>query len=107
VNSITPSADEHIIGGAPMLLVPAGDFLMGSTDKVIAAALAACSRCRREEFEGEMPQHLVYLDAFWMAKFELRAWVGFCLGMRHLAASGSRGSGSGSWRMLQFAPIRL
>jgi formylglycine-generating enzyme required for sulfatase activity len=39
---------------APMMFVPAGDFTMGS-----------------EDFDNEEPIHTVYLDAFWMDKFEV------------------------------------
>jgi formylglycine-generating enzyme required for sulfatase activity len=40
---------------APMQFVSAGDFKMGSDDA----------------YDNEKPQHTVYLDAFWMDKFEV------------------------------------
>ena len=43
--------------GAPMVFVPAGEFLMGSND-----ALAQ---------SDEKPQHTVYLDAFWIDQHEV------------------------------------
>ena len=45
--------------GAVMVFVPAGEFLMGSTDND-TAALAI-----------EKPQHTVYLDGFWVDKHEV------------------------------------
>jgi formylglycine-generating enzyme required for sulfatase activity len=42
------------IDGSPMLYVPAGDFTMGSND-----------------YNDEMPPHIVYLDTFWIDKFEV------------------------------------
>jgi iron(II)-dependent oxidoreductase len=42
-------------GGAPMVLVPAGEFLMGSDDSAE---------------EDERPRHRVYLDAFYIDRYE-------------------------------------
>lgn len=42
------------IDGAIMMYVPAGEFLMGSND-----------------YDSEKPPHPVYLDAFWVDKFEV------------------------------------
>jgi formylglycine-generating enzyme required for sulfatase activity len=51
--------DHEITGkdGAPMVLIPAGEFLMGSPDG--------------EGEKEEHPQHRVYLDAYYMDKFEV------------------------------------
>ncbi len=57
--------------GAVMVCVPAGEFLMGSSDNEIDAILAACSDCWRESFANERPQHTVYLDAFWIDRTEV------------------------------------
>jgi formylglycine-generating enzyme required for sulfatase activity len=43
--------------GAPMVLIPAGEFLMGSPEG--------------EGGEDEHPQHRVYLDAFYMDRYEV------------------------------------
>jgi formylglycine-generating enzyme required for sulfatase activity len=52
----TPYAgEERVIGGAPMVFVPAGDFIMGSS---IGDS-------------DEQPVHTVYLDAFWIDKYEV------------------------------------
>ena len=45
------------IDGMLMVYVPAGEFLMGSEDEGI--------------FEDEMPEHLVYLDAYWIYQTEV------------------------------------
>jgi len=54
-----------------MVYVPAGEFLMGSTDADIDAILARCSDCKREWYTDEQPQHTVYLDAFWIDRTEV------------------------------------
>ena len=46
--------EERMIGGAPMVLVPAGEFTMGSNDA-----------------SDEKSPHEVYLDSFWIDKFEV------------------------------------
>ncbi len=43
--------------GAPMVFVPAGEFLMGSDESGARA--------------DERPAHKVYLDAFWIDKYEV------------------------------------
>lgn len=50
--------EERVIGGAPMVFVPSGEFLMGGVPTEHADA-------------DEQPQHSVYLDAFWMDKYEV------------------------------------
>ncbi|MEW5719798.1 MAG: SUMF1/EgtB/PvdO family nonheme iron enzyme [Chloroflexota bacterium] len=53
----TPRAGETRIfapDNAPMVFVPAGEFSMGSND-----------------YDDEKPPHTVYLDAFWMDKYEV------------------------------------
>ena len=57
--------------GAVMVYVPAGEFLMGSTDAEIAAAEEDCAACPSGWFDGEKFQHAVYLDAYWIDKYEV------------------------------------
>jgi len=79
--SPTPKAaragDTKVLGGAGITLVyvPAGSFLMGSTDAEIDAALAMCQRfygsCPRSWFELESPRHTVGLDGYWIGQTEV------------------------------------
>ena len=55
----TPVTSTFAPDNAPMILVPAGDFTMGSDDANIVA------------YDSGKPAHPVYLDAFWMDKFEV------------------------------------
>lgn len=57
--------------GAEMVLIPAGEFLMGSSEAEITAWLKAHSDAKRESFANELPQHKVYLDAYYMYKTEV------------------------------------
>jgi formylglycine-generating enzyme required for sulfatase activity len=54
VVTLTRSLDD-----APMVYVPAGEFLMGATDADVKAQ------------DDEKPQHTVYLDAFWIDRTEV------------------------------------
>jgi len=70
---------------AAMVYVPAGEFLMGSTDADVDFGLALCNGhspgcghctepddlCRRAWFEVEQPAHTVYLDDFWLDEHEV------------------------------------
>ena len=62
--------------GMAMVYVPAGVFRMGSTDEEIDEIYNECydnmeMPCEREWFEGELPAHNVYLDAFWIDQTEV------------------------------------
>lgn len=57
--------------GAVVVYVPAGEFLMGSTDAEIAEAKADCQECPSGWFDGEKPQHTVHLDAYWIDQYEV------------------------------------
>jgi formylglycine-generating enzyme required for sulfatase activity len=59
-----------------MVYVPAGEFIMGSTEAEVDSALSLCNEyaggaCPRRLFEDEPPQHTVYLDAFYIDKTEV------------------------------------
>jgi eukaryotic-like serine/threonine-protein kinase len=51
------------------LYVPAGNFLMGSTDAEVSQVEkeAGCPGC----YSGEKPQHTIYLDAFWIDRADV------------------------------------
>jgi eukaryotic-like serine/threonine-protein kinase len=57
----TPTAQTMIrqIDGAPMVFIPAGEFLMGAADDDPFANI------------DEKPRHAVFLDAFWIDKYEV------------------------------------
>lgn len=64
--------------GAPMVLVPAGSFLMGSTKDEIDKAIKDCVREMTKDqhvcenrIKSELPQHRVGIDAFYIDKFEV------------------------------------
>jgi sulfatase modifying factor 1 len=69
-----PPAKE-IVGkdGAPMVLVPAGEFLMGSTTTMIEewSKIDDCGPAKQCNLEDEFPQHPVMLDAFLIDKLEI------------------------------------
>lgn len=61
-----------------MVLIPAGDFIQGSTDAEIDAAIQMCDNAYggncphpRDWFTDEMPRRTVYLDAFYIDKWEV------------------------------------
>jgi len=59
------------VDGMVLVYVPAGEFLMGTSDDEMASILAANSQAAQSWFAGEQPQHTVYLDAFWIARSEV------------------------------------
>jgi len=62
-----------------MVYVPAGEFIMGSSDG--------------EGYSDEHPQHTVYLDAFWIDKYEVtNAQYAQCVDAEVCAAPGSSSS---------------
>ena len=55
-----------------MLLVPAGEFLMGSdADDALAECEKYHNYCQRNRYENEEPPHIVYLDTFYIDKYEV------------------------------------
>jgi serine/threonine-protein kinase len=59
------------IDGMTQVYIPAGEFLMGSAEADVDRAMNECPTCLRDWFKDEMPQHKVYLDAFWIDKTEV------------------------------------
>ena len=54
--------------GMVQVFVPAGNFLMGSTDNQVTELKANCPTC---DFLNETPQHNIYLDDFWIDRTEV------------------------------------
>jgi len=63
------------VDGAIYRYVPAGDFLMGSSDEQVDYAMELCGtyrdECSRDLFADEQPQHTVYLDGYWIMETEV------------------------------------
>ena len=58
--------------GGPMLLVPAGAFLMGSSpDDAFAECQKFNESCKKSWYEDEGPVHKVNLDAYYIDKYEV------------------------------------
>jgi len=63
--------------GAPMVLIPAGSFWMGSTPEEVARVIEECVQDGLKEdqckdwFKSETPRHRVALDAFYLDKYEV------------------------------------
>jgi formylglycine-generating enzyme required for sulfatase activity len=74
-NSFSPTITGN--DGMTMRLVPAGNFIMGSTLDQVNAAIALCrlqpdgDSCAAGEFNIEIPQHTVYVSAFYMDETEV------------------------------------
>jgi sulfatase modifying factor 1 len=64
--------------GAPMVLIPAGNFLMGSTkDEVDRAILSCVKELKKDQqtcegrYKPELPQHRVQIDSFYLDQYEV------------------------------------
>lgn len=57
--------------GAEMILIPAGNFLMGTSDKELAVLQEKYPDCSPDNFVNQSPQHKVYLDAYYIYKTEV------------------------------------
>jgi formylglycine-generating enzyme required for sulfatase activity len=67
----SPSSPTVGNDGATMVLVPAGEFIMGSDADEIDRLLRGQSLIKRVALEDEIPRHRVYLDAFHIDKYEV------------------------------------
>lgn len=57
--------------GAEMVLVPGGAFFMGNNTEELGRLLKALPHVKRAFFDREMPQHQLFLDAFYIDKYEV------------------------------------
>ncbi|MBI1299670.1 SUMF1/EgtB/PvdO family nonheme iron enzyme [bacterium] len=86
----TPSEPEagatRVVEGITFVYVPAGEFVMGSTEEEIEAAVEQCQQdiniedkaeseaicvLVRPRLEAESPAHTVYLDGYWIGQTEV------------------------------------
>jgi formylglycine-generating enzyme required for sulfatase activity len=57
--------------GVALVYVPAGEFEMGTTYESVVEIMAGCSGCDINHYLDSLPQHTVYLDAFWIDRTEV------------------------------------
>lgn len=71
--------------GAEMVLIPAGEFTMGSTSAEIEALLRSNASYLWKWFACEMPQHKVYLDSYYIYKtpVTVKQYLAFCAATGH------------------------
>jgi len=68
----TPYPPTIVQKGAEMVLVPAGEFAMGSDmDGILAECQKYSDNCSQNYFMDEYPPHQVYLDAYYMDVYEV------------------------------------
>ncbi|MBX3050359.1 MAG: SUMF1/EgtB/PvdO family nonheme iron enzyme [Caldilineaceae bacterium] len=78
-SSPTPVAGAvREIDGITFVYVPAGEFMMGSSDAEVDKALEICNQipyyknnCQRGWYADESPQHSVYVDSYWVMRTEV------------------------------------
>jgi formylglycine-generating enzyme required for sulfatase activity len=59
------------VDGMELIYVPAGEFTMGTSEAELERLLAENSDWKRDWFMNELPQHTVYLDAYYIDKMEV------------------------------------
>jgi len=72
-----PKVDKIGKDGAPMVLIPAGEFQMGTDPSEIPALVQHLVQqyklydAKASWFKDQMPRHTVYVDAFYMDIYEV------------------------------------
>jgi formylglycine-generating enzyme required for sulfatase activity len=68
-----PELTPTILGkdGAEMVLVPAGEFMMGSAPEDITSLLRRHPKANGAILKDELPKHRVFLEAFYIDKYEV------------------------------------
>jgi formylglycine-generating enzyme required for sulfatase activity len=114
VNSGSVSTKISTKDDMVQIYIPAGEFLMGSTNADIDEVMKTCPSCQREWFKDEMPQHKVYLDAYWIDQTEVTnaMFAQFVAETNYQTYAEKVGSGivfqmfSRDWKMIQGANWR-
>ena len=82
--TVQPSLHRELTGkdGAPMVLIPAGSFLMGSTKEEVDRAIRDCIKELEKDqqtcagwYKPEFPQHKVQMRAFYFDRYEVTNWL--------------------------------
>ena len=80
-----------------IVYIPAGSFMMGSTEQEVEEAFARCDvyygDCDRAWFEDQLPVHQVFLDAYWIDRTE----VTNAMFAAFLTAEGNQEEGGTRW----------
>ncbi len=113
--TLTPTATPTTQPAAPagMVLIPAGDFIQGSLDSEIDAAILMCDnayggsgKCphARDWFTDETPRRTVYLDAFYIDKWEVtnKKFAAFVADSGYVTDAEKKGEAQ-TWRTLNTA----
>ncbi len=89
------------IDNAEMVLVPAGNFIMGTSEEEIQDLIKATPTEKRELFLNEIPQHKVYLDSYYIYKTEVTVaqYQKFC------KKTGRKNIFDQRWKGLETCPI--
>ena len=69
--SALPKTKINPKDGAEMILIPAGEFLMGNSNEQIDAWIQIHSNEIKAWYKNEIPQHKVYLDAYYIYKNDI------------------------------------
>ena len=94
-----------------MIRIPAGDFIQGSSDAEIKAAIQMCAEAfggicphPRDWFADETPRRTVYLDAFYIDRWEVtnREFAAFAAATGYVTDAERKGE-SKTWRALNTA----
>lgn len=79
-HSETPLSDiVSPIDNADLVYIPAGEFLMGTSPEQLSPLIEECIEILGNDFveaceskyNNQTPQHVVYLDAYWIDKYEV------------------------------------
>ena len=100
--------------GMMQVYIPAGEFLMGSTSDDINMLLKEHPKYSGESFDEEIPQHRVYLDAYWIDKYEVTnamftkfvAETGYKTDAEKLGGGIDLDLGTRTWKMVKDANWR-
>lgn len=73
--AVVGDTQTRTIDGMVMVYMPAGEFLIGSSEEEVEFALQQCTaygtNCQPRYFSVEMPMHSIVLDSFWIDRTEV------------------------------------